>query len=83
MPPRKYFEFKVSEMPFPRLWGRFDRNLMIGKRHYNVSKFAVWLEFSNKFDFPTSKYLYILSIGRLVKFEHQSRLGWRKVCYIL
>ena len=21
MPPRKYFEFKVSEMPFPRLWG--------------------------------------------------------------
>ena len=46
MPPMKIFKFRVSEMPFPGFWGRFDRNLMVRKRHYNVSKFAIWLEFS-------------------------------------
>ena len=45
----------------------------------NILKFA---GFRSKFDFPTSKHLYILSIGKLLKFEHRSRLGWPKVCYI-
>ena len=45
----------------------------------NILKFA---GFRSKFDFPTSKHLYLLSIGKLLKFEHRSRLGWRKVCYI-
>jgi hypothetical protein len=48
MPPWKIFEFRVSEMPSPGLWGgRFDRNLMVRKCHYNVLKFAIWLEFSS------------------------------------
>jgi hypothetical protein len=54
--------------------------VIVGCSLVNILKFA---GFRNKFDFPTSKHLYLLSIGRLVKFEHQSRLGWRKVCYIL
>jgi hypothetical protein len=43
--PRKNFEFRVSEMPFLDFGGIFDRNLMVRKRHYNVSKFAIWLEY--------------------------------------
>jgi hypothetical protein len=45
--PRKVFKFRVPEMPFPGIGGRFDRNLMFRKRYYNVSKFAIWLEFSS------------------------------------
>ena len=44
----------------------------------NILKFS---GFRSKFDFPTSKHLYLLSIGKLLKFQHRSRLGWRKVCF--
>ena len=27
--PKEIFKFRVSEMPFPGLWGRFDRILMV------------------------------------------------------
>ena len=27
--PEEIFKFRVSEMPFPGLWGRFDRFLMV------------------------------------------------------
>ena len=40
------FKFKVSEMPFPGLWKRFDRILIVRKQRYNMSKFTICLEFS-------------------------------------
>jgi hypothetical protein len=30
--PRKFYKFRVSEMPFPGLWGRYDRILMVRKQ---------------------------------------------------
>jgi hypothetical protein len=30
--PEEIFKFRVSEMPFPGLWGSFDRILMHGKK---------------------------------------------------
>ena len=44
---RKRFFIEVSEMPFPGLWGRFDRILKVRKQRYNMSKFTIWLEFSS------------------------------------
>ena len=38
--PEEIFKSRVSEMPFPGLWGRFDRILMIRKQR--VSKFTIW-----------------------------------------
>jgi hypothetical protein len=33
--------FRVSEMPFPGLWGRFDRILMVRKQCFSMSKFTI------------------------------------------
>ena len=35
------FKFRVSEMPFPGLWGRFDRILMVRQQHFSMSKFTI------------------------------------------
>ena len=32
--PEEIFKFKVSEMPFPGLWGSFDRILMVRKKAF-------------------------------------------------
>jgi hypothetical protein len=40
--PKEIFKFRVSEMPFPGLWGRFDRILMVRKQHFSMSKFTIW-----------------------------------------
>ena len=39
--PEKIFKFRVSEMPFPGLWGRFDRILMVRKQRFSMSKFTI------------------------------------------
>jgi hypothetical protein len=39
--PEDIFKFRVSEMPFPGLWGRFDRILMVRKQHFSMSKFTI------------------------------------------
>ena len=40
--PEEIFKFRVSEMPFPGLWGRFsDRILMVRKQCFSMSKFAI------------------------------------------
>jgi hypothetical protein len=41
------FKFRVSEMPFPGLWGRFERILMVRKQRYSMSKITICLEFSS------------------------------------
>ena len=46
MPPGKCLNLESLKCHFLDFGGRFDRNLMVRKRHYNVSKFAIWLEFS-------------------------------------
>jgi hypothetical protein len=45
--PKDISKFRVSEMPFPGLWGRFDRILMVRKQRFSVSKFAICLQFSS------------------------------------
>ena len=35
------FKFRVSEMPFPGLWGRFNRILMVRKQGFSMSKFTI------------------------------------------
>jgi hypothetical protein len=52
----------------------------IGCSLVNILKFA---GFRSKFDFPTSKQLLVLNIGKLLKFKHRPRLGWNKICYAL
>ena len=43
----KIFKFRVSEMPFPGLWGSFDRILMVRKQpRFSMSKFTIYLQFS-------------------------------------
>jgi hypothetical protein len=39
--PEEIFKFRVSEMPFPGLWGRFDRFLMVRKQRFSMSKFTI------------------------------------------
>jgi hypothetical protein len=39
--PEEIFKFRVSEMPFPGLWGRFDRILMVRKQRFSMSKFTI------------------------------------------
>jgi hypothetical protein len=39
--PEEIFKFRVSEMPFPELWGRFDRILMVRKQRFSMSKFTI------------------------------------------
>ena len=39
--PEEIFKFRVSEIPFPGLWGRFDRILMVRKQHFSMSKFTI------------------------------------------
>ena len=34
-------------MPFPGLWGRFDRILMVRKQRLSMSKFAICLQLSS------------------------------------
>ena len=36
------FKFRVSEMPLPWLWGRFDRILIVRKQRFSMSKFTIW-----------------------------------------
>jgi hypothetical protein len=40
--PEEIFKFRVSEMPFPGLWGRFDRILTVRKQRFtfSMSKFT-------------------------------------------
>jgi hypothetical protein len=39
--PEEIFKFRVSEMPFPGLWGRFDRIRMVRKQRFSMSKFTI------------------------------------------
>jgi hypothetical protein len=39
--PEEIFKFRVSEMPFPGLWGRFDRILLVRKQRFSISKFII------------------------------------------
>ena len=39
--------FRVSEMPFPGLWGSFDAILMVRKQRFSMSKFTICLQFSS------------------------------------
>ena len=39
--PEEIFKFRVSEMPFPGLWGRFDRFLIVRKQRFSMSKFTI------------------------------------------
>jgi hypothetical protein len=39
--PEEIFKFRVSERPFPGLWGRFDRILMVRKQRFSMSKFTI------------------------------------------
>ena len=39
--PEEIFKFRVSEMPFPGLWGRFDRILIVRKERFSMSKFTI------------------------------------------
>jgi hypothetical protein len=39
--PEEIFKFRVSEMPFPGLWGKFNRILMVRKQHFSMSKFTI------------------------------------------
>ena len=34
-------------MPFPGLWGSFDRILMVRKQRFRMSKFTICLQFSS------------------------------------
>jgi hypothetical protein len=34
-------------MPFPGLWGRFDRTLLVRKQRFSMSKFTICLQFSS------------------------------------
>ena len=43
--PEEIFKFRVSEMPFPGLWGSFDRMLMVRKKRFSMSKFTICLQF--------------------------------------
>ena len=45
--PEEIFKYRVSEMPFPGLWGRFDRILMVRKQRFSMSKFTICLQFSS------------------------------------
>ena len=45
--PEEIFKFRVFEMPFPGLWGRFDRILMVRKQRFSMSKFTICLQFSS------------------------------------
>jgi hypothetical protein len=38
--PEEIFKFRVSEMPFPGLWERFDRNMIVRKQRFSMSKFT-------------------------------------------
>jgi hypothetical protein len=44
--PEEIFKFRVSEMPYPGLWGSFDRILMVRKQRFSKSKFTICLQFS-------------------------------------
>jgi hypothetical protein len=47
--PVEIFKFRVSEMPFPELWERFDRILMVRKqrfRTFSMWKFTICLQLS-------------------------------------
>ena len=39
--PEEIFKFRISEMPFPGLWGRFDRILIVRKQRFSMSKFTI------------------------------------------
>jgi hypothetical protein len=39
--PEEIFKFRVFEMPFPGLWGRFDRILMVRKQRFSMLKFTI------------------------------------------
>ena len=45
--PEEIFKFRVSEMPFPGLWERFDKILMVRKQRFSMSKFAICLQMSS------------------------------------
>jgi hypothetical protein len=45
--PEGILKFRVSEMPFPGLWGSFDRILMVRKQCFSLSKFTICLQFSS------------------------------------
>ena len=45
--PEEIFKFTVSEMPFPGLWGSFDRILIVRKQRFSMSKFTICLQFSS------------------------------------
>jgi hypothetical protein len=38
--------FIISKMPFPGLWGSFDRILMVRKQRFSMSKFTICFQFS-------------------------------------
>jgi hypothetical protein len=46
-PEEIFSKFRVSEMPFPGLWGSFDRILMVRKQRFSMSKFTICLQFSS------------------------------------
>ena len=39
--PEEIFKYRVSEMPFPGLWGRFDRIVMVRKQCFRMSKITI------------------------------------------
>ena len=43
--PEEIFKFRVSEMPFPGLWGSFDRMRMVTRKHFSMLKFTICLQF--------------------------------------
>jgi hypothetical protein len=45
--PEEIFKFSVSEMPFPGLWERFDRILMVRKQRFSMLKYAICSYFSS------------------------------------
>jgi hypothetical protein len=45
--PEEIFKFRVSEMPFPGLWERYDKILMVRKQRFSMSKFAICFEMSS------------------------------------
>ena len=40
-------KFRVSEIPFPGLWRRFDRILLVRKERFSMPKFTICLQISS------------------------------------
>ena len=58
-PTGKFLNLESLKCHFLDFGGRFDRNLMVRKRDYNVSKFAIWLEFCINYEGIKSLVEYI------------------------